>query len=60
MRYQQVRAAVLGSRPLGEADRIVVLFTRELGRADAVVKGVGAPGAAGRTPEPFNVCDLVL
>ena len=61
MRYQQVRAVVLGSRPLGEADRIAVLFTRELGRADAVVKGVRRTKSRwGGRLEPFNVCDLVL
>ena len=48
MRYQETRAVVLGSRPLGEADRIIVLFARELGRVDAVVKGVRqAPSRAG-------------
>ena len=40
VRYEKVRAVVLASRPLGEADRILRLFTRELGRVDAVVKGV--------------------
>ena len=40
MRNEKARAIVLNSRPLGEADRILRLFTRELGRVDAVVKGV--------------------
>jgi DNA repair protein RecO (recombination protein O) len=60
-RYQQVRAVVLGSRALGEADRISLLFTREIGRADAVVKGVRRTKSRwGGRLEPFNVCDLVL
>ena len=40
MRNEKARAIVLASRPLGEADRILRLFTRELGRVDAVSKGV--------------------
>jgi DNA repair protein RecO (recombination protein O) len=60
-RYETVRAVVVGSRPLGEADRIAVLFTRELGRADAVVKGVRRTSSRwGGRLEPFNVCDLIL
>lgn len=60
-RYETVRAVVLGARPLGEADRIALLFTRELGRADAVVKGVRKTKSKwGGRLEPFNVCDLVL
>jgi DNA repair protein RecO (recombination protein O) len=58
---QKARAVVLGSRPLGEADRIVRLFTRELGRVDAVVKGVRKTTSRwGGRLEPFNVCDLLL
>ena len=61
MRYEKVRAVVLGTRPLGEADRIAGLFTRELGRADAVVKGVRRTKSRwGGRLEPFNICDLVL
>jgi DNA repair protein RecO (recombination protein O) len=61
VRYQTTRAVVLGSRPLGEADRIAVLFSRELGRVDAVVKGVRKTKSRwGGRLEPFNVCDLVL
>jgi len=60
-RYLDTRAVVLGSRPLGEADRILVLFTREAGRLDAVVKGVRKTKSRwGGRLEPFNVCDLVL
>ena len=60
-RAEKARAVVLSSRPLGEADRIVRLFTRELGRVDAVVKGVRKTTSRwGGRLEPFNVCDLVL
>src|SRR5664280_1838466 len=61
MRYEKARAIVLASRPLGEADRIVGLFSQELGRLDAVVKGVRRTKSRwGGRLEPFNVCDLVL
>jgi DNA repair protein RecO (recombination protein O) len=61
LRYETTRAVVLGSRPLGEADRIAVLFSRELGRVDAVVKGVRKTKSRwGGRLEPFNICDLVL
>jgi DNA repair protein RecO (recombination protein O) len=52
---------VLSSRPLGEADRWLTLFTREQGKIDAVVKGVRRTSSRwGGRLEPFNVCDLVL
>lgn len=52
---------MLGSRPFGEADRIVMLFTRERGRVDAVVRGVRRTTSRwGGRLEPFNVADLVL
>lgn len=57
----KARVVVLASRPLGEADRILRLYTRELGRVDAVVKGVRKTNSRwGGRLEPFNVCDLVL
>ena len=60
-RYADVRAIVLSSRPLGEADRIVGLFSRELGRVDAVVKGVRRTKSRwGGRLEPFGIVDLVL
>ena len=60
-RYGNVRAIVLSSRPLGEADRIVGLFSQELGRLDAVVKGVRRTKSRwGGRLEPFGVVDLVL
>lgn len=60
-RQLDLRAVVLGSRPLGEADRILVLFTREVGRLDAVAKGVRKTKSRwGGRLEPFNVVDLSL
>jgi len=60
-RGEKARAVVLGSRPLGEADRMLRLFTKELGRVDAVVKGVRKTTSRwGGRLEPFNVCDLLL
>jgi DNA repair protein RecO (recombination protein O) len=60
-RSEKTRAIVLSSMPLGEADRILRLFTRELGRVDAVAKGVRKTTSHwGGRLEPFNVCDLVL
>jgi len=61
VRYATTRAVVLSSRPLGEADRWLTLFTREQGRIDAVVKGVRRTTSRwGGRLEPFNVCDLVV
>ena len=39
-RSYKTRAIVLRARPLGEADRIVTLFSTERGKMDAVAKGV--------------------
>jgi DNA repair protein RecO (recombination protein O) len=61
VRYATTRAVVISSRPLGEADRWLTLFTREQGKIDAVVKGVRRTSSRwGGRLEPFNVCDLVL
>jgi DNA repair protein RecO (recombination protein O) len=51
----------LRGRQLGEADRIMTLFTRERGKLDAVAKGVRRPRShfAGRL-EFFNECDLLM
>ncbi len=60
-RYEKTRAVVLSSRPLGEADRIVSLFTATLGRVDAVVKGVRRTKSRwGGRLEPFGIVDLIL
>ena len=52
---------VLRGRQLGEADRILTLFTLERGKLDAVAKGVRRPRShlAGRL-ELFNECDFVM
>ena len=61
MRYEKVRAIVLSSRPMGEADRVLRLFTRESGRVDAVVKGVRKTTSRwGGRLEPYTVGDLLL
>ncbi|HUY11127.1 MAG TPA: DNA repair protein RecO [Candidatus Dormibacteraeota bacterium] len=39
----KAQVIVLRARPLGEADRIVRLFTREFGKLDAVAKGARRP-----------------
>lgn len=38
--YYGTEAWVLGSRDVGEADRLVILYTKDLGRIDALAKGV--------------------
>jgi DNA repair protein RecO (recombination protein O) len=52
---------VLRGRQLGEADRIVTLFTLERGKLDAVAKGVRRPRShlAGRI-EFLNECDFMM
>ncbi len=52
---------ILRGRQLGEADRIITLFTLERGKLDAVAKGVRRPRShlAGRV-EPFTECDLLM
>jgi DNA repair protein RecO (recombination protein O) len=52
---------VLRGRQLGEADRILTLFTLERGKLDAVAKGVRRPRShlSGRV-EFFNECDFLM
>lgn len=60
-RYLKSRAVVLSSRPLGEADRILSIFTLSYGRLDAVVKGVRRTKSRwGGRLEPFGIVDLML
>lgn len=40
MPIQKTKAIVVGSHPLGEADRIVTLYTRDFGKIRAVARGV--------------------
>jgi DNA repair protein RecO (recombination protein O) len=60
-RSYKTRGIVLRARPLGEADRIIRLFTREHGKLDAVAKGVRRAKShfAGRL-EFGNECDLQM
>jgi DNA repair protein RecO (recombination protein O) len=52
---------VLRGRQLGEADRILTLFTTERGKLEGVAKGVRRPRShlAGRV-EAFNECDFLM
>lgn len=54
-------AVNVGSHALGEADRIVVMFSREKGLHRAVAKGARKPGTkmAGKS-EPLNINRLLL
>jgi DNA repair protein RecO (recombination protein O) len=44
-RVYKTEAVVLRQRKLGEADKILTLFSAELGKFDAVAKGVRRPGS---------------
>lgn len=55
MKRQKVQALVLGRRSLGEADRLVTLFTREAGLMRVLAKGVRKiPSRRGGHLEPFT------
>ena len=55
------RALVLRTRPLGEKDRIVVLFSPERGRIDAVAKGArGAKSKLAALAQPFVIARFLL
>ncbi|WFN91139.1 DNA repair protein RecO [Arcanobacterium wilhelmae] len=57
----RVHAIVLRHQDLGEADRIVTLFTRERGIVRAVAKGVRRTKSRfGARLEPFSLVDLQL
>ncbi len=54
-------AVVLRQRPLGEADRVLALFTREYGRLSAVARGVRKPTSKrSGALEPFSHVRLLL
>lgn len=54
-------AVVLRHRPLGEADRVLALFTREHGRLSAVARGVRKPSSKrSGALEPFSHVRLLL
>jgi DNA repair protein RecO (recombination protein O) len=60
-RSHKTEALVLSSRRLGEADRIVGLYTRERGRLSAVAKGIRrTKSRMGGRLEPFSLVHLVL
>jgi DNA repair protein RecO (recombination protein O) len=44
-RVYKTEAVVLRQRPLGEADRILTVFSADRGKMDAVAKGVRRPGS---------------
>ena len=55
------RALVLRTRPLGEKDRICVLFSPERGRIDAVAKGARGPKSKlAALAQPFVVARFLL
>ncbi len=55
MKRQKVQALVLARRSLGEADRLVTLFTREAGLMRVLAKGVRKiPSRRGGHLEPFT------
>lgn len=54
-RREKVQALVLGRRPMGEADRLLTLFTREAGLMRVLAKGVRKiPSRRGGHLEPFT------
>lgn len=55
-----VRGLVLKSYPLGEKDRILVLFTRERGKLRAVAKGARRPGGRFAALEPLVEIEAAL
>lgn len=61
MALRRVEAIILGGRDLGEADRVISLFTREDGRVGAVAKGVRR-GRSRLAPllEPLGQVSLIL
>lgn len=57
----KTQALVVGTMRLGEADRLVTLYTRELGRLSAVAKGVRRPlSRIGGRLEPFSLVHVLL
>ncbi|MDQ7849778.1 MAG: DNA repair protein RecO [Armatimonadota bacterium] len=61
MPVYKAEAVVLRHRPLGEADRVLTLFTREYGRLSAVARGVRRPSSKrSGALEPFSHLRLLL
>lgn len=60
-RVYKTEAVVLRQRRLGEADRVLSLYTPHAGRIEAVAKGVRKPGSRlGGHLEPLAYCELLL
>ncbi len=61
MPVYKTEAVVLRHRPLGEADRVLTLFTREYGRLPVVARGVRKPSSKrSGALEPFSHVRLLL
>jgi len=61
MPVYKAEAVVLRHRPLGEADRVLTLFTREYGKLPAVARGVRKPTSKrSGALEPFSHVRLLL
>ena len=61
MPVYKAEAIVLRQQPLGEADRIVTLFSREFGKLRAAAKGARRPTSRlGGRIEPFTYARLLL
>src|SRR5437660_1481476 len=61
MPVYKTEAIVLRQQALGEADRIVTLFTREYGKLRAAAKGIRRPASRlGGRLEPFTHARLLL
>ena len=60
LRSYRVAALVLRTRDLGEADRLVTLFSRERGKIDAIVKGARRPRSKMAALQLFSLADLQL
>lgn len=60
-RREKLHALILGRRNIGEADRLLILFTRRLGIIKAVAKGVRRiPSRRGGYLEPLTHVFLIL
>lgn len=60
-RIYKTEAVILKQAPIGEADRILTLFTASLGKIKAVAKGVRRPKSRiGGHLEPLSHCRLML
>lgn len=60
-RLYRVTGIVLRRRDLGEADRLLTVFTREQGRIRVVARGARRPSSrASGHLEPFGLCKLLI